>query len=135
MKLKNKYSLEDIALKYNCKIIGDKDVSFDSVSSLQKSKKNSISFISNRKLLNLLTKTNLSCIISSPEIVDLIKIPAIVTNEPLLLFSKIVNESYDPSKSHLFSASTSMEGIDKTVKIGQNVALGSNLSIGKNTFI
>ena len=109
MKLKKQYSLEEIALKYNCKIIGDKDTLFDSVSSLQKSKKNSISFISDSKSLNFLSTSNLSCVISTSELSSAIKIPTIISDNPLLLFSKLINETYNPFESSLFLDNSSVD--------------------------
>lgn len=135
MKLKKQYSLEEIALKYNCKIIGDKDTLFDSVSSLQKSKKNSISFISDSKSLNFLSTSNLSCVISTSELSSAIKIPIIISDNPLLLFSKLINETYNPFESSLFLDNSSTTQIDDTVKLGHNVVLGSHVTIGKNTMI
>ena len=135
MKLKKQYTLEELALKYNCKIQGDKNTLFDSVSSLQKSKKKSISFISDARLLSSLSATNLSCIISTAELSMSIKIPVIISDNPLLLFSKLINESYNLFESSLFSDKTPKLKIDNTAKLGPNVSIGSNVSIGKHTII
>ena len=49
MRLKKKYSLEEISSKYNCKILGDSQTTFEYVSSIFNSKDNSIAYISDIK--------------------------------------------------------------------------------------
>ena len=89
MKLKKKYSLAEIASKYNCKILGDSQTMFEYVSSIFNSKSNSISYISDIKNLLHMDKTKLSCVITTSEIASKIKIPVIIDENPQLLFIKI----------------------------------------------
>ena len=59
MKLKKKYSLQEISKAYKCVIKGDPSVEFDSVCSLTNSKKKSISHISDSRFLSLINYSNL----------------------------------------------------------------------------
>ena len=58
MRLKKKYSLEEISSKYNCKILGDSQTKFEYVSSIFNSKDNSIAYISDIKNLSSWIKQN-----------------------------------------------------------------------------
>ena len=46
MKLKKKYSLQELSEAYKCVVIGDSSIEIDSVCSLTNSKKRSLSYIS-----------------------------------------------------------------------------------------
>ena len=107
MKLKKKYSLQEISKAYKCVVIGDSSIEIDSVCSLTNSKNKSLSYISDVKLLSLIDYSNLDCLITSEEISRLIdkkKLSLIIHNNPLLVFSKLINDSLDLSKNSLFLA-------------------------------
>ena len=95
MKLNKKYSIKEIADLYDCQLAGNHAASFDSVSSLINSKPNSISFLSDSSLMKLLNNTNLSCVITTPELSTNISIPMIITDNPQFVFSKIIRENID----------------------------------------
>ena len=105
MKLKKKYSLKEISSIYNCTIVGNELLDVDSVCSLSNSKKKSLTYISDLKYLSLLDKSKLDCLITTKEISKLIAIPSIsliIHENPLLLFSEIINDSIDVSGSSFF---------------------------------
>jgi UDP-3-O-[3-hydroxymyristoyl] glucosamine N-acyltransferase len=138
MKLKKKYSLKEISSIYNCTIIGNELLEFDSVSSLSSSKKNSLIYISDPKYLPLIDQTKINCIITTKEIGKLItasSISLIIHENPLLLFSEIINESIKISDSSLFSDVPASNKISETALIGKNVVIGNNVIIGDNTII
>ena len=61
MKLKKKYSLQEISKAYKCVVIGDSSIEIDSVCSLTNSKKRSLSYISDEKHVSSIDYTNLDC--------------------------------------------------------------------------
>jgi UDP-3-O-[3-hydroxymyristoyl] glucosamine N-acyltransferase len=136
MKLKKKYSLEEISSKYNCKILGDSQITFEYVSSIFNSKDNSIAYINDIKSVSHIDKTRLSCVITTSEIASKIKIPVVIHENPQLLFIKIINESYSPSDSSMFSNTMDpCNVIDVSATIGINSVIGKNVTIGKSSII
>ena len=136
MKLKKKYSLAEISSKYNCKILGDSQTTFEYVSSIFNSKDNAIAYINDIKNISYIDKTKLSCVITNSEIASKVKIPVVIHENPQLLFIKIIQESYSPSDSSMFSNTMdSYNKIDVSATIGVNVVLGKNVVIGKSSII
>jgi len=137
MKLKKKYSLEELSSIYNCVIVGDSLIEIDSVCSLFNTNKNSLSYISDPKHLHLLDNTNLRCVITTEVLKDKIdssKISFIVHENPLFLFSQIINDSLDISNSPMF-----LDGNDpviiKNSLVGKNSIIGKDVMIGQNCII
>jgi UDP-3-O-[3-hydroxymyristoyl] glucosamine N-acyltransferase len=136
MKLKKKYSLAEISSKYNCKILGDNQITFEYVSSIFNSKDNAIAYINDIKNISYIDKTKLSCVITNSEIASKVKIPVVIHENPQLLFIKIIKESYDPADSSMFSNTTNSHNvIDASAVIGINSVIGKNVTIGKSSII
>jgi len=136
MRLKKKYSLEEISSKYNCKILGNSQTMFEYVSSIFNSKDNSIAYINDMRSLSYMDETKISCIIATSEIASKIKIPVVIHENPQLLFIKIIKESYNPSHSSMFSnAIDTCNKIDPSATIGINSVIGKNVTIGKSSII
>tara|TARA_Y100000389_G_C17436624_1_gene505945 strand:- start:531 stop:1481 length:951 start_codon:yes stop_codon:yes gene_type:complete len=136
MKLKKKYSLEEISSKYNCKILGDINTTFEYVSSIFNIKDNAITYVTDIKNVSYIENTKLSCVITNSKIAPMIKIPVIVCDNPQLLFIKIIKESHDPSHSSMFSSKIDpCNSIDSSVVIGVNSVIGKNVNIGKSSIL
>ena len=136
MKLKKEYTLEEISQKYNCKIKGDKKTIINSICSLSKSKKGAISYLTDKKYMDLLEEASLACIISTSELAEEITQPVLISDNPLLIFSKLIRESFDCTNSPIFSLNNKKNSnISKTAIIGKNVVLGDNITIGNNSII
>ena len=138
MKLKKKYSLQEISKAYKCVIKGDPSVEFDSVCSLTNSKKKSISYISDSRFLPLINYSNLECLITNEDISNSIndkKISLLVNNNPQLIFSKLINDSVNLSSSSLFSFNSKNDLIPDNTLLGTHVSIGSNVKIGENCII
>ena len=71
MKLKKKYSLEEISSKYNCKILGDINTTFEYVSSIFNIKDNAITYVTDIKNVSYIENTKLSCVITNSKIDEL----------------------------------------------------------------
>ena len=138
MKLKKKYSLKEISTLYNCSVIGNDSLEIDSVCSLSNSKENSLTYVSDSKNLSLLDKSKINCLITTKEIYKIINttsISFIISENPLLIFSQLINESLNVSNSSLFSDTPETNQISASVLIGKNVVIGNNVSIGDNSII
>ncbi len=136
MKLKKKYSLKELSSKYNCKILGDNNTTFEYVSSIYNIKGNAIAYIGDIKSISYIKDSNITCVIANSLIAPLIKFPVVVHENPQLLFIKIIMESYDPSDSSMFSNEVDQSNrIDKSAIIGINSVIGKNVTIGKSSLI
>jgi UDP-3-O-[3-hydroxymyristoyl] glucosamine N-acyltransferase len=138
MKLKKKYSLQEISKAYECDIKGDPLIEIDSVCSLNNSKKKSLSYISDIKFLSSINYSNLECLITNKEIsysIDDKKISLLINENPQLIFSRLINDSLSLSASPLFSPTSKKELIPDSTLIGANVSIGSNVTIGENCII
>ena len=138
MKLKKKYSLQEISKTYKCVLIGDSSIEIDSVCSLTNSKKKSLSYISDDKHISSIDYSNLDCLITNKEISSLIdekSLSLIIHDNPLLVFSKLINDSLDLSESSLFLTEPKVGLFPDSTLIGNNVSIGSNVTIGENCII
>ncbi|MFL2568957.1 MAG: UDP-3-O-(3-hydroxymyristoyl)glucosamine N-acyltransferase [Gammaproteobacteria bacterium] len=138
MRLKKKYSLQEISKSYKSVIKGDPSVEFDSVCSLTNSQKKSISYISDSRFLSLINYSNLECLITNEEISNLInneKISLLINDNPQLIFSKLINDSINLSSSSLFSPNPKKDLIPDSTLLGAHVSIGSNVTIGENCII
>ena len=126
MKLKKKYTLKELSKLYNCEVIGDETSEIDSVCSLTNSKKKSLSYLSDVKFISLLNNTKINFLITTKAISQLIKSPnlmLLISDNPLLVFSSIIRESIDLSKSNLFTENNDMNNISENSLIGKNLFL------------
>ena len=138
MKLKKKYTIEEIASTYSCLIIGDKSIMIDSVCSLANCKSKSLSYISDKKFLSLLKDGKPDCLITTEHIakeINDMSISCIIHENPLLIFTRLINESYDVSYSSLFIENNNTNSIPKSTLIGKNTILGNNVIIGEDCII
>jgi len=138
MKLKKKYTIEEIASTYSCLIIGDKSIMIDSVCSLANCKSKSLSYISDKKFLSLLKDGKPDCLITTEHIakeINDMSISCIIHENPLLIFTRLINESYDVSSSSLFIENNDKNSIPQSTLIGKNTILGNNVIIGEDCII
>ena len=136
MKLKKEYTLEEISQKYNCKIKGDKKTIINSVCSLLKSKKGAISYLADKQYISLLKESSVSCVISTAMFAEEIIQPVLISENPLLVFSQLICESYNSTNNSLFLLNNENNShISKKAIIGKNVILGNNIKIGDNSII
>ena len=134
-------SIKEIAKLTNGTIIGDTELQISSVSSLEKAKKDNISFFNSSAYLDQFVSSNAgACFISEKYIEKAPKgMILIVVKDPYLAFAML--------SSKLFPLPTFSESrgkivdIDDTAKIGKNcrisnfVTIGANVVIGDNVYI
>ncbi|ALO28144.1 UDP-3-O-(3-hydroxymyristoyl)glucosamine N-acyltransferase [Leptospira borgpetersenii] len=101
--------------------------------------KNSVSFLSNKKMLNEAKKTLSSVILTTEELAKELSIPCLVVSNPELSLAEVLNvlyPSYVPSGKISSTASihpTAKLGFGVTV--GEFVVIGENSVIGANTYL
>ena len=153
--MKDIASQGDITSEKLCLIIdgkcSNKNILIDNFSSLQSSNESSITFFSDRKLIDDLSHTKAKVVILKKEDVPLRKGDWIVVDDPYLAFSKVANLFL---KDDVFEASVDSNlnlGLNTNISpdcfigpfnsIGDNseicrrVSISSNISIGKNVII
>ncbi len=136
MKLNKEYSVEELASKYNCEISGENAIRIDCVCSLTNGKKNGISFILNSNLLNLLKNSELAAVVTTKEISKKIKLPCLITDEPLYIFSKIIKDCSGNLKSSILkNKGRAKQTIHPSSTIAENAVIGDGVHIGKNCII
>ena len=136
MKLNKEYSIQELSKKYNCATSVKDTVRVDCLCSINNMKKNGLSYILNNNLLSKIENPSLAAIITTKEISQLISVPCIITDEPLYIFSKIINDCIDSKYSGLLEQQrVENNSISSSAKIGKNVVIGKGVHIGKNTII
>ena len=138
MKLKQKYTLKELSSIYGCEISGNELAEVNSVCSLSNGSDKSISYISDIKYISLLAKTNINCLITTKKISEKIissNMSFLITDNPLLIFSNIIKDSLDLSKSLLFEDKHENRKIPSNTLIGKNTIIGNNVTIGQNCII
>ncbi|MSQ81165.1 MAG: UDP-3-O-(3-hydroxymyristoyl)glucosamine N-acyltransferase [Candidatus Methylopumilus sp.] len=117
----------DIVKKLGGELMGDSNITINSVASLESANQNAISFFNNPRYLGLLKNTKAGIVILNKE--DLVSRSgaAIVTLNPYSYFAKI---------SHLLNPDKSLKKeIHKSAIIHPNSKLGKDLYIGPNVVI
>lgn len=115
-------TLKEIADLLGGEVIGDSDTLITGISGIKEAKQGDITFISNPRYLNFITKTKASAIISSKEIKDSCK-PVIKIDNPSRALSKLASIFY-PAKNY------PPKGVHPTAILGKYVRLGKEVSIG-----
>ena len=136
MKLNKEYSIQELSEKYSCTVNTTNIVKVDCICSIANMKKNGLSYLANSHLLNNLNDSILSAVIATEKLSKQINVPCIITDEPLYIFSRIVNDCVDSKNSALLDNQDSIgNSIDPSSKIAENVSIGKGVHIGKNTKI
>ena len=114
--------LSELAAVVSGRMVGGADPLITGVSGIKEARRGDITFLANRKYLNLLKETAACAVIVSPDI----RIPdgmcAIVCDNPSLAFARIV-DLVAPSLVQI------QPGVHPTVVIGKNVSIGQGVSV------
>ena len=133
------FTLGDLAARYGCDLIGDPNVQITHFSTLESGQTGSISFLSNRSYINKLRETKASAVIIRAIDIEHCNVGAIITDDPYLLYSKIV-ELLHPQEivSPGISEGAVIEknsNISDTSYIGPLASIGSDVKINENVYI
>lgn len=125
--------LVDIAAQTESSLSGDGECLIESISDIKHASKGDITFLFNARYAKYLPDTNASAIVISSEYLDSCKIPALVSDNPRLLYARIANilkpeESYEAgiSASSVIAEDAS---VDKSAHVGEGVVIESGAQI------
>jgi UDP-3-O-[3-hydroxymyristoyl] glucosamine N-acyltransferase len=113
--------LSEIALKINCRMIGDQDVEIIRVAGIDEAGPGDLTFVSNRKYISHIKNTKASAIILGEDIPS-VDIPNLRTQDPYMAFARALELFYEPPRLK--------PGIHSTAVIAEDVELGVNVCIG-----
>ena len=120
-------TLGDLAVRYGCDLLGDPNIEISHISTLESGQTGSLSFFSNRSYINKLRETKASAVIISPDDIEHCSVGAIITDDPYLLYSKIV-ELLHPLR-------VNSPGISKSAVIEKNCNISDSCYVGPLTSI
>ena len=116
-----------------------KNFIINSVKSLDKAKKNDLTFFDSIKYKTLATKTKASACITTEKLKNFLpkNVEIILVKNVLFELAKILNKIYPNADIDYpdLSLKNPSKNFFKTVKFGNNVLIGKNVKIGSNTII
>ncbi len=131
--MKNIYSVAELARLLGAEFIGDAEHKITGIASLDKAKKNEISFLSNPKFKSQLDTTLAGCVLLSKDHVGKVKNNAIFLTDPYLGFARVAQLLDSTPLPDIEIHPTAV--VSPTAKIGRNVALGAGCVIERNVEI
>ena len=134
MKLKKKYSLKELAKRYNCKIAKQSDFLFDNISSLNNIKPRSLIYLVDKRLLSQIDNNADICLITTNALSDHLSHPHIISDNPLLTFSIFLHDYINDNNISFFKKNDAII-YPKSTLIHKNVSIGDFVDIGKNCLI
>ena len=133
------YTLGDLAARYGCDLLGDPNIEISHFSTLDSGQTGSISFFSNRSYINKLRETKSSAVIIRPDDIEHCSVGAIITDDPYLLYSKIVELLHPLSVINPgISESAAIEknsNISDSCYIGPLTSISDGVKINENVYI
>lgn len=127
--------VKDIAVKFDLKVIGNKNLEIKLPTSLEDQNKNGISWI---KSNTYVSHIDIGCFLVSQDL-DVPNKPDVVfliTKDSVkLTFSKILQYYFEPSVEDFLINEVEKHRLNKKIKIGDNVFIGKNVIIGDGTII
>ncbi len=113
--------LSQIALKIDCRMVGNEDVEIVRVAGIDEAGPGDLTFVSNRKYVSHIKGTRASAIIL-PDDIPPVGIPSLRTQDPYLAFARALEIFYAPLRPD--------HGIHPTAVVAEDVEIGSDASIG-----
>ena len=133
------FSLGELAVNLGCELIGDPDLSVNTVASITDATSDSITFLNNKSFISYLSATKAAAVILHPKFVDACPVSALVTENPYAAFAQTATiihpEKLFEPEIHSTAVISNSAAIDSTAYIGANTVIGDRSTIGKNTFI
>ena len=132
------YQLSELAQQTGSKLEGD-DCLIESIAEISSAGSGDIAFISNPKYVEHLSTTNASALIIKAEFLEQCPVPALVADDPRLIYAKVANLLYPPKKQesgisvNVFVSELST--ISETASISTGAVVSAGASIGAGTQI
>ena len=118
--------LSEIALKINCRMVGDEDVEIVRVAAIDDAAPGDLTFVSNRKYIRRIKHTRASAIILGEDIPP-VPIPSLRTDDPYLAFARALELFYVPLRPE--------PGIHPSTVVHEGVEIASDACIGAHSVI
>jgi UDP-3-O-[3-hydroxymyristoyl] glucosamine N-acyltransferase len=128
-----KYTLNEIAKKFNLELIGDSNHEIDGVSTLINSTNSKLSFLSNSKYSSQLSDSQAGVVILSKNDIEKYSGNKLIAEDVYVAFAKISSLFITKNIANTGIHKTAI--IAKTAIIGKDVVIGPYCIIGDNTFI
>ena len=132
------YRLLELAERTGCKLVGE-DCLIESIAEISSALSGEIAFISNPRYVEYLSVTRASALIIKPEFLDVCPVPALVTDNPRLVYAKVANLLYPPKKSEPGISTSAIvaesANVDKTATIAAGVFVSAGARIGAGSQI
>ena len=100
MLLTKKHTVLQLAEKYDCDIKGDKEINVCSLSSLVEPTDESLVFLNDKKMLNLVNNHKITCLLTTDELSKSINKSCLISSNPQLTFSRMLKNGMFFSKQH-----------------------------------
>jgi len=149
--------LADIAERTGARLVGDGQCLIERVAEIASAGKGAITFISNANYVKYLETTQASAVILKKDLLEACRIPALVADDPRLIYAKTVNILFPRQRKKSGIAPNAVIAddaqVDRTaciesgaiiqsganiaagVEIGAGSVIGENVSIGKNSIL
>ncbi len=128
--------LSKIALKIDCRMIGDPDVEIFRVAGIDEAGFGDLTFVSNRKYISHIKTTKASAIILGEDMPS-VDVPNLRTSDPYMAFARALELFFEPHQleSGIHSTAVIADGVElgATVRIGAYSVIGKGCKIGKST--
>ena len=132
------YQLSELATRTGSKLEGD-DCQIESIAEISSAGSGAIAFISNPAYTEHLSTTGASALIIKAELLDKCPVPALVTENPRLVYAKVANLLYPPRKPETGvspnAVVSSLASVDKTASIAAGAVISAGVSIGAGSQI
>lgn len=133
------YTLNELAMRLNGSVVGNKDQVVDSFATLERAKPNQLTFLANPKYISQLKTTKAGGVLISKDALPICPTNAIIIDNPYFAFA-LIGKLFDRSPKSLPGIHSSAEisstaEIPASASIAQNVVIGNNTKIGENVII
>lgn len=143
------FTLSQLANKFSCNFAGNKDFEISDISTLENAQENEISFLSNKKYLNLVETTQAGALIIEKKYAVKKNKNYLFANDPYFLLAELASFMYPESiyPDFYFDKNDSLKQFDSSVnvsdtsfihntaKIGKGCNVGHNSVIGKGVVV
>ena len=133
------YKLSELADKTNATLFGDGDCLITNIADLNSAKSGDIAFLLNPGFVQYLEKTEASAVILKSEFQDSCRVPALVTDDPRLVYAKIANILNPPEKTPAGISNSAIiaddADVDKTSSIAEGAIILSNAVVKAGAII
>ena len=132
-----KITLGKISELIDATLIGDHSIEIEGINTLSEACPNQVSYVTQKKYLNTLSKTKAGAVILHQEHREHCNVNALLVSNPYLAFAKL---SHYFKQAYSFHQGVNNAMVDPTaqvdnVSISSGCVIGKNVSIGENTMI